>query len=236
MGIDFNSSSTAEGVNYGYPSHLDNMDPLSVSAWIYPIDWGESSFGRIVCKEGSSTGWLFFVDDAVIYHGLSFLRNRQTTNSESRSQDSAISLNEWAHVGFTYRASDGAVLYKNGVEISRQLYNAGSGSNIADNSAYLYVGNRTGYSRGFRGYVEGVRIWERYLSAAEMWNTYSARGRDKVHDAIFASPMKDGIPDTYVGSDSGVVKDTTYHHADGTSLYSLTSWREGVTATRRGGA
>ena len=38
MAIDTDSSIIAMGINYQYPSHLDNMDPLSVSVWIYPIN------------------------------------------------------------------------------------------------------------------------------------------------------------------------------------------------------
>ena len=192
-----------------------------------------SNFGRIVCKEGSSTGWLFFLDNSVITQGFAFLRNRQTTNSESRSQNNAITLNQWQQVGFTYRASDGAVLYKNGVEVTRQLYNAGSGSNVADNSAFLYTANRTGYSRGFRGYIEGVRIWERWLTAGEMWNEYSSRGRGRVGDWIFHAGQDGGPPGTYTGTGSGAIKEGSQYNADGTSLYSLTSFREGVTAKRR---
>jgi hypothetical protein len=233
MGVRLDSSFSTSGIDFGAPSHLEDLDPLAVSAWIYPLGWGQSSYGRILCKEGVSTGWMFFVDDNASNETLAFYRYRETGNANYRAVDYSITLNQWQHVAAVYTSTFGK-LYINGESVSLQTSVAGSGSNVSDSGTNLIAGNRSGYSRGFFGRLSGLQIFNRELSDSEIGQIYYARGHDRVYDKLFDAPLNEGVPQTTTGTDANM-KDRTNYLVTGSSIYASSYWTFNVLAPRRRG-
>lgn len=184
MSVEFDDAEFP-GVYCGSPAVLDNADPITVCAWIYPTGWGQSSFGRIATKENAAGGWLFFVSNAGGVNGvqtLAFVRNRSTTDTNYRGSDNAVVLNTWQHVAVTY-TSTGSKLYVNGVLLSTVTAVAGSGT-VSDATAELIIGNNYTSTRSFDGQIEDLRIYERELSVSEIKAIYTSRGRDGIKETM----------------------------------------------------
>ncbi len=231
MAVQFTSSGSNQAINFNSPTHLDNLDPLTVCAWINPTNWGESSFGRIACKEGSSTGWLFFLDDSTNIDTLGFLRYRSTTDADRRAVDSSLSLNEWTHVAATYTTTSGN-LFINGVQVSLQTDTAGSGSHVSDASSNFFVGDRPSFSRGFNGRIENIQVYERVLSEAEIHYIYQTRGYGALGDAVLNAPMDEGIVGGSMGT-GDFLKDHSINSETGHAILETMTWAEGIRRARR---
>lgn len=233
MAIEFDNSVNPAAINFGNPSLLDNMNPLTVCAWINPINWGSSSFGRIITKEATTVGWMFVINNNTQTETFGFQRYRTGTDAVIEAVDNSIDLNVWQHVALTYQDS-GMALYLNGAAVSTQTYTVGSGSPNLDSSTNLYVANRSFTGRGFNGLIEDVRCYERYLSPGEIGGIYAARGHDGIwQNKVAHWRFNEGIPGNAVGETAGSVKDITDNKLHGVSIDdNLTDWAEGIIAPR----
>lgn len=221
----------------GDPASLRDIDPLTVSAWIYCTGWGANSYGRIICKEATTSGWVFFVSNAGAANGvqtLAFVRNRAIISTNVRGANNALSLNAWYHVAVTYQSA-GTVLYVNGTALSTVTYTAGSGSINSDSGYWLMIGNRDlTFDREFDGRIEDVRIFNRYLSATEIATLWKARGMDSIHySEIGRWQMKRGAPGVSVGTNKIADLSNNANHAYmGLNSSAYTEWITGKRAIR----
>ena len=86
----------------------------------------------------------------------------------SISADSTISVGQWYHVAATIDSSYNMKLYVNGVQQtatanSGSMYNSGTYIAMSDSSA----------GAPFNGTIDDVRIYNRALSASEIWRLYN---------------------------------------------------------------
>lgn len=232
MAVTFSSSGAGSGVNFGDPALLRDLDPITVSAWIYPTGWGGGSRGRIAVKEGSGGwGWVFYVDNFSYTGALVMLRYRGVTDANAVSVNSAISLNTWHHVAFRYSTGANSI-FINGVETSYQVHVVGSGVPYSDILEDGYIGNRGAGSRGFDGKIEDVRIWDAYLSDARIANLYTSRGHDADWtDLVGRWPMRDLPAGTNIGT--ATLKDMTGGKNHGISNLTTTPFSGGIVVPRR---
>ena len=234
MSIDFNSGDDA-GINCGDVSSNQDIDPLTVTAWIYPTGWGELNFGRVACKELlTPSGWNLFVDNSGDPNGvesISAIRWRATTDTIIRAADYSISLNEWQHVAVTFSATP--ALFVNGPEVgSYKAYQAGAGAVSTDVTADLLIGNRPGLDRDFDGRIEDVRFYNAILTDDEIQAIYMGRGHDQiVRSLVGRYTLTEKAPGVAI-STSDVI-DISNNKNDGTSEYESTEYEEGVIALRR---
>lgn len=78
--------------------------------------------------------------------------------------------NSWNHLGLTWDGST-AILYANGVAVSTPAVGTG-----ADTAQILYLGNRNTMDRGSNSAIQDLRLFNRSISAEEMFNIYQQRG------------------------------------------------------------
>ena len=144
--------------------------------------------------------------------------------------DDTWAINTWVHVAVTYDASawnNAPLIYVNGVSVSvgnQNYYVPTANSSLATN---LSVGggvlfNSTALNRGMDGYVEDVRHYDRILSANEIMDIYTSRGKDNiVHGLLNRFPCNESyVGDTVAGAE---IKDWGRHQlvtaAGGTITY-----------------
>ena len=164
-------------VNAGSSSNLDNLGPLTFSAWIKPNSAGEGDSGVIVAKVSTAAlangRMIFFIENGVPTNALRFFKNG-TTNLDVVTSNDAVSIGEWQHVVVTWDGSVTAAnvhIYKNGNELSYQTTNNGA-SLASDAAESLIIGNRGTGTDTFDGSIDEVSIWNRTLSSAEILNLY----------------------------------------------------------------
>lgn len=86
--------------------------------------------------------------------------------------DTDIVIGDWYHIVATY---DGTMrLYENGIRQAQSI----SLATLPTNTAILAIGRQGSASTGyFNGKINEVRVWNRALSAAEIWDEYINRRR-----------------------------------------------------------
>jgi hypothetical protein len=166
----------------------NSMTKFSAGAWIYPKTLGGFNQGRIISKR-------FYGYDFYIYSsGNLEVYIPHTTTSAQRQTDSgnAFSLDEWTYVAFTYNEDNDKKIkiYANGVLQTGGTDIAGDGSLCDDSFDSLKIG-RYYYSaepRYFDGKIDDVRIYDRALSAGDIWQLY----REGLSEKAFAPSPEDG--------------------------------------------
>ncbi|MGA1845120.1 MAG: DUF2341 domain-containing protein, partial [bacterium] len=150
-------------VDMGSNSDFDNMDGITLEAWIYPDTWGGSLRGRIIDKAlGGDTGEYrlgFYVRNQDADLTLRFMRWRATTDGDLHALNGSIALQQWQHVVAVYdNANAIGKLFINGSEPTYQTRVIGSGAFLDDAPYDLLIGNTTDLTRGFDGSIDEVRI------------------------------------------------------------------------------
>lgn len=232
MAAVFDNSTYNSYVNLGegVSNHLRDVDPLTVCAWIYPTGWGEINAGRIVVKENSASwGWVFCLMNSPGLETFEFGRYRNTVNSHIRAVDYSISMNVWQHVAATYSSSSMA-LYRDGVAMSTSIYTVGSGGNRSDAYDYCIIGQRQDLDRGFRGRMEDVRIYNRYLGAGEIAGIAASHGADGLRNGLLGRwPLKEGYPGGSLPTGSTSIKEVSSYQMSSYWGDYVSSWQEGIT-------
>ncbi|MHA2400183.1 MAG: DUF2341 domain-containing protein, partial [Promethearchaeota archaeon] len=155
--------------NMGSGSSIDNLfnGGASISVWIYPVDWGEGDYGRVLAKSSVSAGtdgWVMCVDgeqSPAANHHLLFFRGFDGNRGLWYTPEDSISLSQWNHIFLTYNDnSDSNVpsIYINGILQSLTPEPSPSGSAVDDSSQPLYIGNYVGGDRTFEGVIDEVRL------------------------------------------------------------------------------
>jgi hypothetical protein len=233
MAIEFIDTSN-HGLDWGDPSLLRAIDPLSMTAWIYPTGWGGNSLGRIMAKEGyvaGQWGWLWFLRNSAGQASMEFWRYRSTAQATILAVNSSISLNTWQFVAVTY-SSSGSDLYKDGVQLSYATDTAGSGTVNTDSGYNGFIGNNQNSSRGFDGLIEDPRIYNKVLSLAEIQSIYTGQGHDGVRENLLARwPLREKAPGVTISTDSAY--DITDNKTEAVPDDSAIEYAEGLISFRR---
>lgn len=172
-GLQFDG--TNDSVSVPRASALDDMEKISISAWIHPESLGERSSGWIVGKarNGASLpnkGWLLGVSNNP-RKSLVFIADFSSSHLEVRSEANAIRLGEWNHVAVTWDGSknaSGVTLYINGTSVETDSARSGYGNRVSDKGYALRIGNNPGLSRSFDGIVDELGIYDTVLTAQEI--------------------------------------------------------------------
>jgi hypothetical protein len=147
----------------------------TISAWIRPHNWGDSSNGRIICHGGGaspSTGWAFHVDDLSATEGLAIQVNNTSAHSE-RSDANAVTLNEWQHAVVTFDGVNTITFYVDGVE--QGIDSSHSGHDPLDSSDPIRIGMRASdTAREFEGFIDEVKVYPYARTAEQVKVDYAA--------------------------------------------------------------
>jgi hypothetical protein len=119
----------------------------TVSAWIYPRGWGESSFGRIIDKSidtSAGSGWAFQLSNDVDRpEGLMFARSFSSSQGSWYVPNSVV-LNKWQHVLVVYNEdslSNNPAIYVDGKLVNVVEYVTPSGTVNSDAAQTAIIGN-----------------------------------------------------------------------------------------------
>jgi len=143
---------------------LDNLEAVTMTAWILPrmdshwhvLDKGDGD--KRLYSEGASRT----LNGRVRYSG---------THAVSASVSNTVVLDTWQHVAMVWsHATNRTRLYRNGVEVSYDSQDTGSGVPQDDTDYPFVIGARgaLGDVTFFNGLMDEVRLYKRALSAQEI--------------------------------------------------------------------
>lgn len=210
-----NVTNTGAYINSGDFSELQNLEPITICAWIYPTGWGGNNYGRIIDKGDSNVFFLTNVGGAYGVEALAWYRTRTGDPTNYRSNNNSIVLNTWQHVAVS-STSSGSVLYINGNPVSSYVVSSvGTGSLNSDIGSNLYTVNRADLARSFSGQQADLRIYNQALDANAISTIYASMGHDNILDGlVLRYPYMDGTP----GSTSTLVNDMSDNNFNGTPV------------------
>ncbi len=146
--------------NYSY------IEPMSVSAWIYPTKRKDGAIVSSMSENPIGSGWGLFLRGGKLWWHMS---QRWTDLSLRLETKNDIAVGRWRHVALTYdgkRKSKGVRVYVDGVEQEVEV--------LFDNldwpsrsNAPLKIGGGGGLDNRFAGLIDEVRVYGRELTADE---------------------------------------------------------------------
>lgn len=176
-------------------NNLNIKGSYTISAWINPIDWGESApqgYGRIVDKSKYRlylNNPAYNVGGGIQYSDHSIVNSLQSSNNPTPSNSSgySIALNVWQHVAVSVTlngSNNRCDFYVNGNSVS--TYNTAVlpttfDDNISDD---LYIGETITLDRAFKGKIDDIAIYNRALSPSEINQLYKQDMHVTVTDTI----------------------------------------------------
>jgi len=170
QGMSFDG--TNDDINAGSASTLDNLQSMTLAAWVYSNPQG--AFMPLIEKStgtGPTNGWALVIDSTD--NTPWFLVDYDNTNLE-RQTSTPLKTRGWSHVALTWNGSATATnvrIYVDGVEGSYQTTINGDTNRQSDATASLTLG--LGGGTYFRGQLDDVRIYNRALSAGEVLKLYN---------------------------------------------------------------
>ena len=153
-------------IDAGTDSSLDFTDTFAVSVWINPDTKGD--FEIVIGRWATSPGhdWVLNFEnqaDQLLKFGI-----RQSDGNIDVATLSPIPTNEWTHIVGVYDGTD-ILIYMNGVV---QETTPASG-NIDNDGAILSIGSAGDSTLPFNGAIDEVAIYNRSLSASEVYEMYN---------------------------------------------------------------
>jgi hypothetical protein len=161
--------------------------PYALEAWVYPTaDPGTTNYSGIINRESRIDGSkrdgynLWLITDVSNTQNLVLATERFTSNVSNTAFGVYITvtastiLNNWSHIVASY---DGArvKLYLNSNYLGQSSVDAGS---ISNEQKTLEIGRRGADSQCFTGRIDGVKIYNKALSAKEVKQNFIAlKGR-----------------------------------------------------------
>lgn len=131
----------------------------TVSIWIYPTS---SSRMGVIGTRSASSGWNLSINRTTAGN-ITYIQN----SSASPEVAGGVTTNQWQCIAFTATASNASVIiYRNGLQVGT------SGAGISESAGIAeYIGhdNAANY---YSGRVDDARIWNRTLSANEIYSVY----------------------------------------------------------------
>lgn len=146
-------------------NRFDSMTAMTVCGWTYFIPDSGTSYVTIVGKSSDGyDGWNWYTreDDGRLGFYNDATRTEETTGT-------TLPANQWAfYCATTNGASSGDAIqtYLNGALIAG-IENAGAATQD-DSSNDLTIGSFPGASKGYKGYLDDVRIYNRQLTSDEI--------------------------------------------------------------------
>ena len=175
MAFDF--ASGTDRINYGSPSYLDDMGPLTYAVCLQrdSVSAG-GGFPRIISKDEKKFFLLFDSNNPNAPASYDFLIAASTTNHDKLAPANSVPIasTTWVHLAVTWDGTlttAGSLLYRNGTVESTYVVNAaGSGSITSDAAGDFAVGNRSSgtFDRGLDGRLAELAVWNVALTADEI--------------------------------------------------------------------
>ena len=171
--------------NGTYDDSLDNLESLTVMAWVRPKDSGEGTVGKIAHKSvstGPNNGWSMQFNipgggDETAF-GIGFHVAFTTQTLRRITSAGTIKPNSSYHVAVVWNGSNsytGARIYINGSESTYAAASDRSGAlpRIDDSSSNISIGNNPELGRTTNGEIDEVMIWNYNMTSDEISTLYN---------------------------------------------------------------
>ncbi len=143
----------------------------SVMAWLSP-DSDCTSDGRIAEK----TGWSFYLQGTSGSNARAKFRlSRATANGIWRTGYDVSTSGSWTHVAVVYDSdstSNDPSLYVNGESVTPTEEVIPQGAVTGDSGDDFYMGDASGGTSNYDGYIREVRLYDTALSASDVLQVY----------------------------------------------------------------
>src|SRR3989344_3524924 len=172
-GASFNG--TSDIITAGSATSLDDLGPLTFSAWIRPNSMGEAN-GGIVMGKSNGTGDLRF--NFAGTNALSLGKDYATTDLNRTTSNSTVTMSAWNYVVVTWDGSATAtniLIYVNGAETTYQTTTNGVGAIQSDAALNFNIGNLSGLFHTFDGVIDEVKVSNVARSASWITADYNAQ-------------------------------------------------------------
>ncbi len=172
IGQALNFDGVNDYVRVAPSSSINDLGPLTYAAWVYlPVAPGSEN--EIITKRRR----IFAVSNLLAPATLYFITSNDVVNTSFRS-NGTIPLNKWTHVAVVWNGQVGGSLsydfYINGVVTGKTTFNSGSNNVLSDVANDINIGAFNDGSAGFlNGKIDDVRVYNRMLSATEIYQLYS---------------------------------------------------------------
>jgi flagellin-like protein len=149
-----------------YGSNFFGSGPFTIEAWINANN--VSSYRPVVCSgdPNSQPATNFWVVNSKVRF---VLRESGATDYKDVYSNSILSLGNWYHI-VAVRDGSNMTIFLNG-KYDNSISNGPTG-NVGSTNYYLYIGKLSYGTLYFNGTIDEVRIYNRALSADEIWNHY----------------------------------------------------------------
>jgi len=142
----------------------NGTNPITISAWINPKPQNSGTSRCVVCQ-----GYEIFFRFQPDLNNTQFILNSfNPANDRAESAINSVLINQWTHIAGTYNGSN-IIVYINGVQ-SNSVSPTGTYGGDTSNWG---IGATSGGSTPFNGSIDEVRIWNRSMSADEVWAIYN---------------------------------------------------------------
>lgn len=160
----WNQASSFEGSNSSYiavrnSSELDITGSFTIEAWVNPVNPASPSFQMILQKrDAGANGYTLYLSSGRIAI--------RTGSSTRLIGNVVIPANSWTHIAGTYNsATNTFATFVNGFFDTSNVI---AGAAPVSNADSIWIGK--GFNSPFEGVMDEVRIWDRALTSAEIYD------------------------------------------------------------------
>jgi hypothetical protein len=159
-------------VDLGYDSSLDPLLPVTFSAWIRLSSVGSARYIIALDDQTYKYYGIWFYIEATNNVATSYGDGGTAGPSNRRTKVGTTALNAdtWYHVAAVIKGPTDMALYVDGVD-DEGIY-SGTGGSVAYSGSFSLIGIRHDLELSFDGKIDEVRIYDRALTAHEMWELY----------------------------------------------------------------
>jgi hypothetical protein len=152
---------------------------FTLAAWVYSEDRSGLPYGAGAILSKTLLGWpppgYFFgiLNNGSIYFELTRSPGGPE-NIVSGASNVPVPMNEWHYVAVTFQRNGNAIFYLDGNQVGSVDISSEMGD--ISNDRPLLIGESETYSNQFKGDIDEVKIYNRTLSANEIWAEYTRTG------------------------------------------------------------
>ncbi|PJA07668.1 hypothetical protein COX69_04065 [Candidatus Falkowbacteria bacterium CG_4_10_14_0_2_um_filter_48_10] len=167
---------------------INNLEQMTISAWVKAESYGEGSLEFIVSKEyNSNSGWYSRI--ALSYSNLNFIMDYDGANdllaASAQNSFTSDNFNSWHNISIVWDGSNlasGVTFYRDGQALGHMtsVESDGVGSRVSDATSALNIGNNYFQGRTFDGSIDQVRIYNYVRTPAQVAWEYN-QGKPIAH-------------------------------------------------------
>ena len=166
----FDGINDVVNVSYSRSFDFESSQDFSITAWTRVRGTaGNHTIASTSNYVSPNAGWVFFATG-----NLEVQLNNQTAGAGFLVSDENINITDdtWHHVAFTASRTGNGIFYKDGILVGS--FDISGAGNISSNQP-LTIGKNNASGNFFNGTIDELKLWNRSLSADEVWQDSQRR-------------------------------------------------------------